>query len=146
MGNPDQGLLPKAPGTFSVRFARRVSTTSVMTNPCIIANPAYVENYGPINVRVIDPLKIKEGRFNILFNNEDNDTTADHRQSTRWCIVREGGGHLDSVLVDGCWTYRDTIWSDFSIGRYNEQLFLDLGIAITLVNPKPTSPREVCSP
>ena len=135
MGDPAQGLLPKAPGFFNSRVLASGADYSVMNNPCIIANPVYEENYGPINVRVIDPLKIHEGRFNILFNNADNDTTT-IESATRWCIVRDGGGHLDSTYIDGHWTYRDTIWSDFSISRYNEQLFLDLGIAVTLVNPK----------
>lgn len=141
MGNPDKGLLPKAPGTFSSRFVGSNNISS-MNNPCIIANPSYEEDFGPINVRVIDPLKIHEGRFNILFNNEDNDTTT-IANTTRWCIVRDGGGHIDSTLVDGHWTYRDTVWSDFEIGRFNEQLFLDLGLAVTLVNPKPIATNLV---
>ena len=129
-------LLMKAPGSFSVNISSAGVDRSVMTNPCIAANPSYEENYGPVNVRVIDPLKIHEGRFNILFINADKDTT-EITNSTRWCIVREGGGHVDSSYVDGHWTYRDTIWSDFEIGRFNEQLFLDMGLAVTLVNPKP---------
>ena len=141
MGDPTQGLLPKAPGTLNSRVLSSGVDYSVMNNPCIIANPVYEENYGPINVRVIDPLKIHEGRFNVLFNNKDNDTTT-IESATRWCIVRDGGGHLDSTNVDGRWTYRDTIWSDFSISRYNEQIFLDLGIAVTLVNPKAIANEE----
>ena len=136
MGDPTQGLLPKAPGRFDGRVNTSGDDRHHMTNPCIIANPMYEENQGPVNVRVIDPLKIHEGRFNILFVNTDNDTTS-ILESTRWCIVRDGGGHVDSSYVDGHWNYRDTIWSDFSIGRFNEQLFLDLGLAVTLVNPKP---------
>lgn len=135
MGDPDQGLFPKAPGTFNVSINASGVDKSAMSNPCIAANPSYEENYGPINVRVIDPLKVHEGRFNIFFRNADKDTTA-ITNSTRWCIVRDGGGHVDSSYADGHWTYRDTVWSDFEIGRSNEQLFLDMGLAITLVNPK----------
>ncbi len=111
-----------------------------MSNPCILGNPMYEVNYGPINVRVIDPLKIKAGRFNVLFLNVEGDQslavdTLGVVSNTRWCLVKDGGGHIDSSLVNGEWVYRDTIRSDFSINRYNEQLFLDLGLAITLVNP-----------
>ena len=134
MGDPAQGLLPKAPGRLTGRVLGSGVDKRTMSNPCIIANPMYEENYGPVNVRVIDPLKIREGRFNILFNNTDKDTTAVNG-NTRWCIVRDGGGHVDSSYADGHWTYRDTIWSDFEISRFNEQLFLDLGLAVTLVNP-----------
>jgi hypothetical protein len=111
----------KGPGTMTGTLA---SNNFSMTNPCIIPNPSYQENYGPVNVRVIDPLKIKEGRFNILFNNVGSNDTVTIDKETRWCIVR----------VDG--QAYDTVWSDFSIGRYNEQVFLDLGIAVTLVNPQ----------
>ncbi|MBO7576023.1 MAG: hypothetical protein J6T03_01015 [Bacteroidales bacterium] len=118
MGAPGQPA--KAPGTLALDGNGNGS----MVNPCIIPNPIYKENYGPVNVRVIDPLKIKEGRFNILFDNTGTTDTTTIGNETRWCITR----------VDG--TEHDTIWSDFTIGRYNEQVFLDLGIAVTLVNPK----------
>lgn len=144
MGAPGQPA--KEPGVMTGNFfAASGIDRYTMSNPCIIANPMYQENYGPINVRVIDPLKVKEGRFNVLFWNEAydrrnrlyNDSTAGVTRGTRWCVVHEDGSHFDSNLVDGRMEYVDTIWSDFSLGRYNEQLFLDLGIAITLTNPNP---------
>ncbi len=128
-------ILPaKEPGVFSGSLSSTGIGNHTLTNPCIIANPAYVENYGPINVRVIDPLKIKEGRFNILFWNEDGSTES-VSNATRWSITRVDGKHFDSVEVNGVVRYIDTIPSDFAIGRYNEQLFLDLGIAVSLSNP-----------
>lgn len=143
MGNPDLGLAPKAPGLFTGRVTASGVDRHLMSNPCMIARPIYEENYGPINVRVIDPLKIKEGRFNILFWNDTiingrraNNPNSGITGSTRWCIVRDGGGHVDSVWTDNGWKYNDTIWSDFNISRYNEQIFLNLGLAVTLVNPK----------
>ncbi len=133
------GQPAKAPGVF-VSSVTSSADNSHMDNPCIIANPQYAENYGPVNVRVIDPLMIKEGNYNILFkntNSSDNTISGD----TRWCVVNADGGHLithtstDPVTGEIVETYQDTVWSDFSIARRNEQLFLDLGIAITLVNP-----------
>ena len=121
MGLP--GEPAKNPGTMTGRLNSNGTDNFSMTNPCIVANPTYTENNGPVNVRVIDPLKIKEGRFTIFFNNYNATDTTTIDAKTRWYIVRTDG------LV------HDTIWSDFTIGRYNEQLFLDLGIAVTLVNP-----------
>ncbi len=121
MGLPGQPA--KAPGTMTGRLNNNGTDAYSMTNPCIVPNPVYEENFGPVNVRVIDPLKIKEGRFNILFKNSRSRDTATVNADTRWCVIR----------VDGL--AHDTIWSDFSIGHLNEQVFLDLGIAITLVNP-----------
>ncbi|MBO4587028.1 MAG: hypothetical protein J5677_04345 [Bacteroidales bacterium] len=136
MGDINQGLLPKAPGLFTGTVRSNGTDRQVMSSPCIIGNPMYEENYGPISVRVIDPLKLHEGRFNILFSNSGSTSDISITKDTRWCIVRDDGGHIDSTYTDGHWTYRDEIWSDFEIGRHNEQLFLDLGIAVTLVNPK----------
>ena len=127
-------LLAKGPGVFNNVFRSGIDV-SRMVNPCIIANPEYEENYGPVNVRVIDPLKVREGEFRILFwnkgsQNNVNDSTAGVNSRTRWCLVNADG--------------TDTVWSDFNISRYNEQLFLDLGIAVTLVNPTPpaTDPND----
>ena len=70
--------------------------------------------------------------------NRPNDTTKGVYKNTRWYIVRSDGGtfpiHYNGKLVD-----TNIVWSDFSISRYNEQLFLDLGIAVSLVNQEPAA-------
>ncbi|MBR6843978.1 MAG: hypothetical protein IKM79_02645 [Bacteroidales bacterium] len=143
MGAP--GAPAKAPGTFVDRYqsATGLYVRSEMNDPCIIRNPSYEENYGPLNVRVIDPLKVKEGDFNILFWNNKiqnrrnvNDSTAGITNTTRWCIVKANGEKIPVSTATGDVEYVDTVWSDFSISRYNEQLFLELGLAVTLVNPE----------
>lgn len=115
MGKP--GEVAKVPGTFD---------GFKMNEPCIIAHPRYEQNAGPINVRVIDPLNVKPGQFYIAFDGV-NDTTS------RWTISRVDGKPLyDNV-------YTDT--ADFVIGRYNEQLFLDLGIAVSIENTTPVAAK-----
>ena len=129
MGAPG---VPGKPAGLFVGTPGSNGDTSNMQNPCIVAHPQYEENYGPINVRVIDPLQIREGRYNILFWNKDTNDVTD---GTRWCIVNADGG---KVYGD-----KDTVWSDFSISRYNEQIFPELGIAVTLVNPDPAASSVV---
>ena len=121
-----KGEYGKAPGLLIVD-QQRSADLSRMQHPCMIANPAYEENAGPINVRVIDPLKLKAGRYNIFFKSYDShgnpialEDNIKVDKYTRWFLIPEGT--------------TDTIPSDFTISRYNEQLFLDLGIAVTLVN------------
>ena len=118
MGEPGQTGM--APGEFSDQILQDTVYRPSMTNPCIIVEPEYQQNYGPLNVRVIDPLKIKEGVFNIRFNGITDDS--------RWVLSRADGQPLHDEV------YTDT--ADFVIGRYNEQLFLDLGIAVAITNPK----------
>lgn len=110
MGAPgEEGM---APGTFEEKVSAS-SYSGSMSNPCILANPTYEQNAGPINVRVIDPLNVKPGKFYIKFDGVDNDS--------KWVIYSEDGTFFDTA--------------DFAIGRPNEQLFLDLGVAVSLSNP-----------
>ena len=109
-----------APGTFNDAINSLGAYKPDMKNPCIIAEPEYEQNYGPLNVRVIDPLNIKGGTFNIRFDGVADDS--------RWILTRADGQPLyDNVMADT---------ADFVISRYNEQLFLDLGIAVSIANPK----------
>ena len=144
MGEPNvEGM---APGTYTANITAGSSQStdrSYMSNPCIVAHPRYEENYGPVNVRVIDPLKLKEGRFNILFwnpvydnngniTNFNNDTVGGGvNKNTRWCIVNADGGPVYDTFT--------RVWSHFSISRYNEQIFPELGIAVSLLNPQPAA-------
>lgn len=114
MGAP--GVPGMKPGVFN-------GTTNQMSNPCIMAHPRYEQNAGPINVRVIDPLNVKPGQFYIAFDGATD--------SSKWVISRVDGQALyDNVMSDT---------ADFIIGRYNEQLFLDLGIAVSIANTTPVA-------
>ncbi len=120
MGAPGQE--GKGPGKLDETVSVNPSAPAYsarMTSPCMVAHPRYKQNAGPVNVKVIDPLNIKSGKFYIQF-----DGVSD---SSRWVISKTDGTPLyDSV-------YTDT--ADFVISRYNEQLFLDLGIAVSIKNP-----------
>ena len=142
MGAPN--VEGKNPGSYVRNISNGTNGQTVdrsyVNNPCIVAHPQYEENYGPVNVRVIDPLKLKEGRFNILFwnavydnngniTNVNNDTVGGGvNKNTRWCIVNADGGPVYDTFT--------RVWSHFSISRYNEQIFPELGIAVSLLNPQ----------
>ena len=147
MGTYGQPGLPA--GVFNENYRYDSQTgdyndNSKMSNPCMIAEPEYEENFGPLNVTVIDPLSVKPGTYQIKFWNDGidaqgqpmNDYTKGVNNNTRWYIETADGSPL---------YYKDSAdvqvpvmrsWADFSIGRYNEQLFLDLGISVALSNPK----------
>ena len=123
---------PGVPGMPAGRL--NTSGSSMMKNPCQILNPHYEENYGPIAVRIIDPLNVKPGKFIITFDKKD--TVSD----SRWTISKSPE---DDSYATAPWLYiskkGDTVYrvtSDFTIGRANEQLFLDLGIAVAINNAK----------
>jgi hypothetical protein len=74
--------------------------------------PEYENGYGPLDIKVIDPLNVKKANYVIKFLAPASIDTA------RW------------MLVD--LTTMDTIFSDQTIEVLNEQLILDRGIAISI--------------
>ncbi|KWW30606.1 MAG: hypothetical protein AUK63_824 [bacterium P3] len=116
-----EGQPAMAPGEF---------VNGVMQHPAVIPHPQYAENYGPLSIRVIDPLRLKQGRFVINFEGADS--------ASRWFITN--ADPTQPVYGD---TYR--VNSDFVIGRYNEQLFLDLGIAVSIQNPEAMATALECT-
>ena len=79
-----------------------------------IDNPVYQNSRGPIDVEVIDPLKVESGNYNLKFN-VDTVSTIDY----------------------ACWTLTntltgETINSDKTIKVANQQLLIDKGLSITI--------------
>ncbi|MBK7212955.1 MAG: hypothetical protein IPH88_06595 [Bacteroidales bacterium] len=78
---------------------------------------------GPINVKVIDPLNVKDGNFTVAFDSLfDVSVPIGSRDTlmptTRWKLIDNATGTV----------YK----SDTTIDLQNEQLFLDLGISVQL--------------
>lgn len=120
MGAP--GVEGKPAGKF------KANGSGMMDNPCQILRPHYEENYGPVNVRIIDPLNVHAGKYVISFDKSDDISNAG------WTISKSPE---DPTYAENPYLF-DTVLkvkSDFTLGRFNEQLFLDLGIAVSLSNP-----------
>lgn len=77
-------------------------------------NPVYKNSMGPLNVKVVDPLNVKPGKFTLIFDQESNLADA------HWTLYYENNGELD------------TIQSQKTIAVGNEQLLLDYGLAVTI--------------
>jgi len=123
---------PGKPGKPAGKF--RADGAGMLKDPCQILNPRYEQNHGPIRVEVIDPLNVKAGKYLIKFDQTENIVDGN------WTISKSPD---DPTYAENPYLYDEvmSVKSDFKIGRYNEQLFLDLGIAVALSNP-----QEVASP
>jgi hypothetical protein len=101
------------------------------------AKPVYQRGKGPINIRVIDPLKVPKGNFELSLIETPIPSNSRVRDNgvidtnTRWILVRIGENGLAS----------DTIFADTSINYKNEQILIesagskkigDWGLAITV--------------
>lgn len=82
-----------------------------------VNHPEYKSGFGPVDVKVIDPLNLKAGDYTIGFGNELADSKINDEN---WWISRS----YDGVV--------DTVWSDYEIGTANEQLILDWGISVNI--------------
>ena len=91
--------------------------------PYKVANPTYVvgdipgTTNTPIEIKVIDPLQIKDGEYSILF--KDSVETGNTYSSRYWILV---GGSIGT----------DTIYSKSYISSQKEELLPQLGISITV--------------
>jgi hypothetical protein len=76
---------------------------------------------GPINVKVVDPLNVKGGKYKLWFTDYDlsNCKTQDF-EDVNWYIVRTSGSEVD------------TVFSEKSINEGNEQLIPEWGISINI--------------
>lgn len=85
--------------------------------------PTYKENYGPLNIKVIDPLNVSEGYFELKFRNYIPQSNSNEIDSAQWTIYRFqsfGGSFVDSIN------------SERGIQVNNEQLIPEWGISVQI--------------
>jgi len=89
----------------------------------IAYNLTYKQGMGPIDVKVIDPLNVKDGSYTVKFDSMYN--------------MKVPVGELDTNMMVANWSLIDNVTgkvylSDTSINMKNEQLFLDLGLSVSI--------------
>lgn len=94
----------------------------------LIEKPEYQTNYGPLNIKVVDPLSIKPGSYRIKL--EPKEGFENVFDSCYWVIT-----NIDTTKPVYSGTTQKEIRSKRPIGDINEQIIFDLGISISLSNP-----------
>lgn len=99
-------------------------------------NIQYKNNYGPLDVQVIDPLKVKPWDYTIKFL--ENNISDDVNDSTMWQLIISDEVSDEELIENGI-VNRDgsaarVTTAAMPICMTNEQLFLDLGISISIKN------------
>ncbi len=92
-------------------------------------NIQYKNNYGPLSVKVVDPLKVKPYDYTIKFL--ENNVSNDVNDSTEWQLIISDDVTDEELAELGL--ERETK-AAMPISMTNEQLFLDLGIAVSIRN------------
>jgi hypothetical protein len=80
--------------------------------------PNYKEGYGPINIRVIDPLNVKDDTYTFKMMNAENWTYGWIKEGAEWILINSNN---------------DTIYSDYTFSFHqNEQIIPEWGIAVQI--------------
>ena len=95
----------------------------------------FEKNAGPVNVRVIDPLKVAGRDYTLRFCNADGTMANAVTNDTYWVLEYKTDNGTDTA-----------VYSDTSINVQNEQLLLDLGISIFVNNVKFAPLDEILVP
>lgn len=94
-------------------------------NTNIVKNPVYLPGQGPVDVKVVDPVKVKPMNWEIFLNGPLNDTDRTRgikADSGTWVLVGtplKGGSPV-------------TIYSERSIKLLNEQILADYGLSVAV--------------
>jgi hypothetical protein len=103
----------------------------------------YVNGQGPVNVKIIDPLNVSNGKYTLKFDTlykvKNYNITGNP--------ALDAGGDTASI-VTGSWHLIDestgqTYYSDATLDQQNEQLFLDLGISVNMKSIYTPGPKKV---
>lgn len=86
-----------------------------------IANPIYKEGFGPVNIKVVDPLKVPKGDFEFVLLEDPIPSDVLRRngvvpENTNWMLIALNNPKDDND--------NDTIFSDYTIDVDNEQLIV----------------------
>ena len=90
-----------------------------------VANPMYKTNYGPLNIKIVDPLKVRTGSYLIRIE----PSTSGNMNESDWVLT-----NADPAKP----VYGDvmSVRSSRPIGELNEEIIFELGISIQLTNVK----------
>lgn len=92
-----------------------------------LKNPVYQTNYGPLNVKIVDPLKVKAGNYIIKILPGAGGST--NLNDCYW--VLKNADETQKLYDDV-----DSVMSRRPIGEIDEQIIFELGISVSVANVK----------
>lgn len=117
----------------------------------ILYRPEYSVGYGPINVKVIDPLNVVTTKYELWYDDMETVYTYNVVDDSE-CFIEETPNHYVSgsrAPRDVCrWHLydtqsQDTITSDTTIVYTDERMFIDRGISVCITQTYPIGPIAV---
>jgi len=105
---------------------------SLSSPPFRIDNPVYEKSYGPVNIKVVDPLKVVSSDFILKF---DSLFAVKRQHVSDNGLIISGGD--TATVYSATWTLESidlnkSYKSETAIDINNEQLLLDIGLSVQL--------------
>jgi len=99
----------------------------------------YEKNGGPLNIKVIDPLRVKPYDYTIIIRDTIiNDATAEVSQDAYWILIIDNSITDEELIEAGLKDSRGNAMREFTsqttIEHRNEQIIFPLGISINITN------------
>lgn len=101
-------------GNGALNLELRDDIAELVVQNFTIDYPVYKEGFGPVSIKVVDPLAVPEGDFELAFDNDD--------ETAKWTIS----------TLDGQVLYA----SDTTLEFFNEQILPSLGLSVTISQPE----------
>ncbi|WP_276132611.1 hypothetical protein [Polluticoccus soli] len=94
------------------------SENAALQTPFVVANPVYKQGNSPVNVKVIDPVRIKAHDWELFIEGGLQAGDRGLRFDSRWRLVN---------LTNGA-----TIYGEQDLNNYNEQILEDYGLSVAV--------------
>ena len=101
-------------GNGAIDLELREDVAEFIVDNFKIDYPIYKGGQGPVNIKVVDPLAIPEGEFELAFSSDD--------EKASWTISTLAG----DVIAN----------SDTTLQFFSEQIIPELGLSVTIVQPE----------
>ncbi len=108
----------------------------------------YRKNQGPVNIKVVNPKKVRPGNFTLKFDGPIASNSDRLTNNTRWLLegtyINEDGDEVVLGFDPNLPNNPGGILSDTTIGFNNEQIISELGISINVLNARNPAEDEAC--
>ncbi len=119
-------------GGLETQMDEASENTAVTTGR--IAQPTYIQGLGPVNVKIIDPVKVPAMDWVIQINGANQVTGSGSSAVSVEGIVDSGSWTLTGFSDDGT---KVTIYGEHTIGGLNEQILSDYGMSVSVKQVDP---------
>jgi hypothetical protein len=112
-------------GNNVLNLSQESIDTILSSTPWRDETPDYLENAGPVDLRIVDPLSVKDEKYHLYIRNADDTYYGKLEPGFDWVLVNSNS---------------DSIWSEKSISSdHYEQLIPELGLSISMEQVEPAA-------